>query len=429
MVWQTLRYLKPGKIESLFLSPSYHFAYYGFDWIKPWPGDGLYWHFYIMVVLATFIVVGFAYRMSMCLYFLAYTYVFLLEPAYYNNHYYLVALLSFLMIFLPANQALSIDSKLKPSIRRTTTPAWMLWFLRFQIGVVYFYGGLAKLNLDWLHGWPMKHWLTEFDTHSPLGSLLSQAWMGHFMSISGLLLDLLAVPLLLWKRTRLTTACLLLTFHLVNSRLFFIGVFPWLMLGALLLFFPPSWPKSLLLKLKLRTELPATVTTPSLQKHTLNKVILSGVVLFIALQLLIPLRHHLYPGNVSWTEEGYMFSWRMKLRSKRGRITFFAKNPSDEQPVKVPFKHLLTRKQQAAMKSQPEMARQFSHYLAEQLRIEGGYEKVEIYAESTSSLNGREYETFIDPNVDLAAEPFTFTPKKWIVPLKPTTDYTKRYNT
>ena len=67
--------------------------------------------------------------------------------------------------------------------------------------------------------------------------------MVYLFSYGGLLLDLFAVPLLLWPRTRNLTYAVTLGFHLMNAQLFNIGMFPWFMICATLLFFPPDWPR------------------------------------------------------------------------------------------------------------------------------------------------------------------------------------------
>ena len=41
----------------------------------------------------------------------------------------------------------------------------------------------------------------------------------------------------------------------------------------------------------------------------------------------MPLRHFLYPGDPSWTEEGHNLAWHMRLRSKSGTIALFASDP------------------------------------------------------------------------------------------------------
>ena len=81
MTWEVWRYFSNGWIDRYFIAPEFHFTFYGFGWVKPWAGDGMYWHFATLGVLAICIVLGFAYRIVMPLFFLGFTYVFLLEQA------------------------------------------------------------------------------------------------------------------------------------------------------------------------------------------------------------------------------------------------------------------------------------------------------------------------------------------------------------
>src|SRR3972149_5069871 len=159
ILWEVIRYFQYDRIKRYYLEPKFLFTYYGFDWEHPWPGEGLYYHFLALGVHSLFIMLGFFYRVSTFLFFLGFTYVFLLDQTHYLNHFYFVSLVSFLMIFIPAHRAFSIDAWRRQAIRSETAPAWALWILRAQMGIVYFYGGLAKLNFDWLHGEPMRIWL------------------------------------------------------------------------------------------------------------------------------------------------------------------------------------------------------------------------------------------------------------------------------
>src|SRR5207342_1729744 len=100
--------------------------------------------------------------------------VFLLEEARYLNHFYLLCLISFLLVFLPAHRAFSVDAQLKPKLRSRVAPAWTLWLMRFQVGVVYFFGGIAKLNGDWLRGVPLDAWLAKRSHFRSSGPYLDQ---------------------------------------------------------------------------------------------------------------------------------------------------------------------------------------------------------------------------------------------------------------
>ena len=150
MLWDVIRLYNKGVIEKIWTDPRFHFTYYGFEWIQPWSGDGMYIHFFILGLLCVFIVIGLFYRVSILLFFLGFTYLFLLEKAFFLNHNYLICLISFILIFIPANCAFSLDSYINPKIKSNTLPSWNLWLIRFQIGIPYFFGGVAKIDSDWL---------------------------------------------------------------------------------------------------------------------------------------------------------------------------------------------------------------------------------------------------------------------------------------
>jgi len=301
MLWALLGYFELDWITSKFIEPTFHFTYYGFDWVQPWPGDGMYLHFVVLTILSVCIILGFKYRITTAIFFVGFTYVFLLEQSDYLNHNYLLILISFLMIFLPANRELSIDAWRKPKIKSDDAPAWSLWILRFQLGVVYFYGGIAKLNWDWLNGEPLRIWLSEQTSFPLIGEFFTEEWMVFLLVYSALLLDLFAVPFLLWRRTRFFAFGIIVAFNVLNSQLFSIGIFPWFMIFAAFLFFDPSWPRFDIWK---RSKEPS----PRYRQHITNltknqKIILALLLIFVVVQLSVPLRHFFYPGNEAWTKK------------------------------------------------------------------------------------------------------------------------------
>ena len=229
-----------------FLEPDFLFKYYGFSWVQPWPGQWLYVHWAVFGVLAFFIAIGFCYRASVILFCLGWTYSFLLDEQQYVNHFYLACLFSFLLIFIPAHGAFSVDAWLRPGVRRQTASAWTLWLLRFQMAVVYFFAGIAKISPDWIRGEPMWAMLAESEQAPAIHRFLIRPWVVSFFSWSALLFDLCIVPFLLWRRTRIAAFCLALAFHLMNEQLFWIEFFPFLAIVATTLFLSPGWPRRLL---------------------------------------------------------------------------------------------------------------------------------------------------------------------------------------
>ncbi|MDC0585308.1 HTTM domain-containing protein [Planctomycetota bacterium] len=451
MVWEVTRYYGYGWVKRYFIEPSYNFPYPLFDWVKPWPGDGMYYHFIFLGAMAFCVMVGLMYRLSAALLCLAFTYVFLLEEARYLNHFYLVCLLTFLLAIVPANRSLSVDARFEPALRSRTAPAWALWLLRFQVGIPYFFGGIAKLNSDWLHGSPMRYWLASRDDFPIIGQTFHHPFTAYFFSYSGLLIDLLAVPLLLWRRTRVVMFVVLVAFHFTNTRLFNIGIFPWTMMAVTTIFFPPDWPRRLVGDLRQLsgrsiaaflgaalgavmaaafrgdwTFVPSSVgalagmviawslfpamhderdpggpTPEGVTRARGTRLITLCVALWMGSQTLIPLRHYLIPGVVHWTEEGHRFSWHMKLRGKDGQLTYIVRNPEDGAVRAVNPGDRLEDWQVRKMATRPYMIRQYAQQLAREAEADG-WPGAEVFVRSRVRLNGRPSQVMIDPEVDLA---------------------------
>lgn len=429
LVWEMWRYWSSGAIEGMYIAPPFHFTYYGLSWITPWAGSGMYAHFLGLGVLAGFIMVGFYYRLSALLFFLGFTYLFLIDKAYYLNHFYLISLISFLLILAPAHRAYSIDVARRPGDRSDTVSAWVVWLLRAQIGIVYFYGGIAKFEHDWLRGESMGTMLARRTDFPVIGPWMATEGMAYLFSYAGLFLDLLAVPFLLWSRTRPIAFALLVAFHLVNSQLWSIGIFPWFMIAATLLFFSPDWPRRLIRAVKREKVQSRTsrrrardqrLALPSSTLSRLNYAFVLLIAVFLFVQVSVPFRHFLYPGNTAWTEEGTRFSWRMMLRTKTGSTQFVVFAVKDESFSSVPSIiepiTFLSNYQTRVMSKFPDMTLQAAHYLAEDLRNQG-YSQIEIRARTGVSLNGRLPQMLIDPEIDLVPEKGGLKPASWILPL------------
>jgi len=435
MLWEVERYLSYGWVASEYIDPQYFFPYVGFEWVKPWPGIGMYLHFYALAALAVCIAVGFAYRISMTLFFLGITYVFLLDKAHYLNHMYLVCLLSFLMIFIPANRDLSIDAMRRPSIRSRTVPTWALVLLAAQVAIVYIYGGIAKLNGDWLRGEPMRTWLADESDLPIVGSWVREEWFVYFVSDAGLLLDLFIIPFLLLPKTRWLAVIALIIFHRFNATMFSIGIFPMFATAAIVLLLPPDLPRrvatyvgSMFSTRYGRTTRPwrgervaetpdnERSIVPFTQRPLVQRATVGLVVAYLAIQLLLPLRHYLYPGNTAWTDQQDRFSWRMMLHSKVGEMAFEVTDPRTGETWLVEPQTYLTSFQAGNMQSQPDMMLQFSHFLADEWQ-RNGYDNVEVRAQTMISLNARDRYPIVDPAVDLAAESLSIGNADWITSL------------
>lgn len=418
MFWEVTRYFRHDWIYRYWVEPVFNFSYGPFNF-SPMGENAMYALWFVLGVLALFISIGFLYRISTILFFCGFTYTYLLEQGRYLNHFYLVILISFVLIFIPANRYYSIDSKIWKKIKSPVIESWCFWLIRFMIGIPYFFGGVAKINPDWLQGYPLRLWLLS-DTDFPIiGPYFTEYWMILIMSYSGLFLDLFIVPALLWKKTRKYAFVVITLFHLMNDQLFSIGIFPWFMMLATSLFFSPSWPRQLINAFRTKRLIIEKQDLKNFQVYatTINpKPVLIGLAIFCGLQVTLPFRHHLIPGNVNWTEEGHRYAWHMKLRSKRGYTDFFVKNKADGETVEIDLERYLEDWQIDDMEGKPYMIWGFADYLKARYSSVGM--DVEVYVDAVASLNGRKYQHIIDPNVDLASQPKPyFGYASWIMPL------------
>ncbi len=416
MLWEVYRYFDNGWITRYWVDPVLNFPYYGFGWLRPLPGIGMELLFAGLGILAICITLGFYYRLSAALFFLGFTYSFLLEQARYLNHFYLIILLSFLLIWLPAGRVYSLDARRAAHGSIQRAPAWTLWLLRAQIGIVYFYAGLAKINHDWLRGQPMRDWLASRTNIPIIGGYFTEEWLVYVFSYGGLLLDLLIVPFLLWRRTRPFAFAVGLLFHLLNAKMFSIGIFPWFMIAATALFFDPGWPRQVIAWLGCQCVRSVKADAQQTYASGSKPLVVGFLGAYLLVQLLLPLRHHLYAGDPSWTEEGHRYAWHMKLRDKDAEAVFRVVDAQTGETWYVAPHDYLRSWQANKVAANPHMIWQFARFVAQEWQKQGVTEVV-VYAEVMASLNGRSPQPLIDPTVDLLTQTYSLRPSAWIVPL------------
>ncbi|MEM9586136.1 MAG: HTTM domain-containing protein [Planctomycetota bacterium] len=412
----------------------------------------------VMVISAVLIALGLCLRLSATAFLLSFVYGYFLDHSYYNNHSYLIALLATFFIITRADRVWTIQSLFGKVDREATIPRWHLALFQFQLAIVYFYGGLAKLNSDWLQAQPVKHWMT-LQPESIATPILELPVTPYFVAYFGLVFDVCIPFILLSRRWPIKAFGFFaaIAFHLSNSQLFHIGVFPWLGIACLVLFLPldspgrvVGWVQRRFLGGRSDTPSKSTAREPSESstsavRSASRTVTVAGLAIFALVQMLLPFRHFLYEGWTEWNEAGRGFSWRMMLYDKQIFVGIKLYDPLTRQSwdvdqfgdaklpqgrsgfammsgqaVFVPSR-LLTPGQVSGrgVWGNPRLLKQYADQIAKDARDEGMAEP-QIFVDAVCSLNGRPFQYLIDPGIDLAAAPCPLigTPP-YLVPLDP----------
>lgn len=418
MFCSLLRFWWHGWISALYVTPEFHFTYWGFAWVKPLGEVGMQVLFVSVTLAALFMALGFLYRIASIWFFTGFVYLELIDVATYLNHYYFVSLVAFLLIWLPADRHYAIDVRIWPERGKTRVPFICIGILRFQMAVVYIFAGLAKLNSAWLlEARPMAIWLPA-KSHLPMvGQYMYHPYTAYLFSWFGAAYDLLIVFFLLSGKTRWVAYIFVLVFHTATA-IFFpgIGMFPYIMMTGSLIFFSGRFHDQLLSFLPAyAASRPLSGEAGTTYRYRFAKVMSVFVALYIVAQVLIPWRFLLYPAHLFWHEEGYRFSWRVMLMEKSGTAYFRVKPKAGQASFEVNNAEFLTPLQEKMMSTQPDLILQYAHFLAEEYKKRGIADPV-VTAEVYVSLNGRHSTLFIDPETDLASQPFSWKHYPWVLP-------------
>jgi vitamin K-dependent gamma-carboxylase len=407
-VFSAVRIFAYGWVDSLYARPTHRFTYLGFGWV-PQPGRATTIALVATMALAgAALALGWRARVAAAVFLASFGWIELIDATTYLNHYWFVTLLAALYTVVPTGS--------------TVARGWV-WLLRFQVGVVYAFAGLAKLQGDWLlRGLPLRLWLPARADLPLVGPLLDQPGTARLLALAGAVFDCSIVPLLLWRRTRLVAWLVLVAFHVCTWLLFPIGVFPWLMMGASTVFFEPDWPRRALALARghlARAQEPPSQrsppTRPAAARSPRRRRLLAGAAaVWVAVQLALPLRHLAYPGDHRWTAEGYRFAWNVLLVERSGSVTFLVTDPDTDRTWVADAGRLYTPTQLRVMSAEPDLIHQAARAIAAEERAAG--REVEVRVDAWASLNGRPAARLIDPDVDLAAQPRDPWPDDWIVP-------------
>lgn len=420
-----------------------------FDFLAPLPIEWMYIVYLIMLSGAIGIMLGFFYRISCVMFTVTYWYVFLLDKVSWNNHSYLYGLHGILFLMTDANRYWSIDGLFNKTVRNAHIPVWNYFLFRFQFFLVYFIAGLKKLDADWVGGYSMtslsKHWV--FD---PFKLVLSDDLIDLIIvHWGGLTIDLFMGYLLFFDATRKLGLFFGTSFHVMNSQIFSIGMFPYAMLASNTMFFWCTWPKTFIKKFPkiMQKYLPST-EDPQTSDHCLyekeqvktegktssaaavkagkkapptkatayHKIMVGIVLWYSAVQCFLPYSHFVTKGYNNWTNGLYGYSWDMMVHSwstQHVRIEYV-----DHDTGKVGYLNPEAwSRARLRWTSHADMLKQYSYCIAEKLRSYG-VKNVSLHFDIWRSLNERFQQRLLDPRIDLlTAEWHPFKQTSWLLPL------------
>lgn len=426
MLWEMIYFIRLDFVKIFLTGPQILFPYEPVSFLAPLSGPVMQLLIAAMALSCVLIMIGRLYRPAMIVLFVGFTYIFLLDKAYYNNHLYLLCLIAGMMCWIPADKVLAWNQRYGEGDRYL--PRWMLLLLQIQIVIVYFYGGIAKLNPDWLfHSQPVQLMVEAKAADTGWESLLTSTVFIGFITYGGVLFDLLVGIGLFVRKIRPFAIAAAVLFNLTNAWLFDdINIFPYFMLSALLLFVDPEWIRNQIGKIwKKRSsgkkKKPTQPVPDGFSWHQPTVIIL---LVFLTLQLVLPFRHFLIAGNTDWTGEGQRFSWRMKIQQRKmEKLEFMIFDYGARKQVPVDLKVMaaygLNRDQFVQMVQDPKMVVRFARFLAEDYRKRNRPTgKVEVKANVEVAFNGRKPQRLIDPEIDLASQPVDLLKhNEWILPL------------
>ena len=395
-----------GWVKRVLIEPKFTFSFIGLEWLQPLPGYGMYFYFIIMGLFGIAIMLGYRYRVAIIGYTILWAGVYFMQKTSYNNHYYLLLIISFYMIFLPANQYASLDVKQQRIHKQNTMPYWISLLFIVQVTIVYFYAAIAKFYPDWLDGTFTKLLLSGTTSNEFLLKIFLNKYFYLFIAYAGILFDLLIVPLLLFKKTRTIALVASLSFHLFNAIFLQIGIFPFFALSFSLFFYSPEKIRKLFFKNKLSIE------EPIVSNYFEKRIFLYFLIPFLFIQLLLPLRHHLIEGDVLWTEEGHRLSWRMMLRKRDGFINFKIKNNDTGEITSYDYHKNLSPKQANTLATKPDFIWQY----CQRIKQEYSGKNISIFIDCKNNINNGEFKTLIDPKQDFAKAKWNyFWHNEWVL--------------
>nr|XP_039273169.1 vitamin K-dependent gamma-carboxylase-like [Styela clava] len=397
--------------------------------MKPFSQDVMIILYAILFLNAFFIMIGFLYRINIISFTVIYWYFFILDKSTWNNHSYLYGLIALLLSVSNAENFMSVDGFLDRTKLNTDVPQWNYALLRFQVFIVYFYAGLKKTEKDWLTGYSMNRLSREW-VFDPFRFFMTNDqidfWIVH---IGGFLFDISVGFLLYFNKTRVIGLFLCGSFHGMNSRMFSIGMFPYVMFVSSFIFCDEKLFKNIIAKTVVLSHCVSTKASEKNSSCIYDESISSKrwkpnqiaaalfTVFYISSQSFLPYSHFITKGYNGWTQGLYGYSWDMMIHSfKNQHAKIMYKNLQSGEIGYLKEGVFLSGKR-SRWKTQPEMAFQYAVCIREQLK-KFELNDTAVYFDVWKSMNGRFQQRIFDHNVDLASYDWSpFKQPTFVMPL------------
>lgn len=418
LAFEMVRHVYLGRVAKMFPEKTMRFAYVGFDWIEPLSVQGMNLVFLAIGLFAAGMAMGWYYRFSSVMMTALLGYVFLLDKSVYSNHLYLSLLLGLLLMVMPANVAWSVDARRRPIITADSAPRYCLWLLRIQIAITFLFSAVARIDPDWIMGqsypptWlaPSAHVLTKIGVH--LQSLAELRTLYWFL----LILDLVTFVGLLVPRTRKIAVWVVVFTFTCQGILFDNGIAPWLMIACATIFLDPSWPHHYR---RLWPAFDERLLPKLLQQEniTLKWLMVLGVVTYVGLQVIVPIRHLSSQSSIDWYGERTRFTWGLRDRNREVEVNFEVLVDGERRLINL--HQYLSKQQIKALNTWPDLLPDFSKQLARRLQLEG-FEVSGIFAIVIRRTPDGRRLLLVDPEANLLhAARWSFARAPWGYPSPP----------
>lgn len=391
-----------------------HLPFYGFSWV-PMPGLAVYCGLLISIgVLMLLVGISRKPMKYLILLSIAYTYYFSTTLLDYNNHYYLSLLLIYLFTFSHYFYPQTIY-KIK------LVPRWNIMIFRWQWVIVYFYAGIAKLNVDWLSGTVIAKTLSGSETHSVL-QFLAHPMVARIIGGAGTIVDLFLAFGLLIEKTRRVAVIALISFHLLNESVFFsdltgdsVGYFPLLGIISTVLFINKSdmtLIKKWASKLLTMGDFQLALFKPN---QNYRKVFFCLMTAFLLLQVYLPSRRFFNGENEYFTGEDRQFSYIRNSTMLQSSIKMTMIDKKTKASWLLRMDHYISPNERNVFVENPRALIVLAKRVNAEMR-KTNYNNMAIYFDALFSLNGEPAQEGVNPNIDFVKLSPYADKKVWLRP-------------